>query len=1087
MEMIELVVDLGRARSGADPFAFEWGTQEYIRRLTSGARRAATLSWSDALREDIQALTRTPPSSEARARLGTLLRSFLLGLGWELDEATLLEAVKRGQPVCVRLCFAAAELFVLPWEVLAVGEAGRTLGSLEGVYVRYTWPGVSIAPPLEPAPAERLLFLWSDRGGRVPARQHAEALTALASDGGGAPEILASAGYGDLARSLRQAHDDGRPFTRLHLLAHGAPTADGRGIGLALDDGVVDALTLAELVGTFTGHLRGVTLCACRSSDPGLLESVLGSVARELHRCGVQSVVASRFPLSVQGSVLLTQTLYRELDKLGGGWDRAVGLARRALRESEWAADASAIQHYCAAPIPAPSAKVNLDPAPRPTPRITQASTVQSRDLAVLRDRVKRFWIDGLLTRTLQGVEPVDVRKETRPEAVERPWEGVLEVPHKESELLPPGTSIHTVFQDLEGSLLILGHPGAGKTITLLTLCRELVREAEAEPMSPVPVVFLLSSWKGQRLGDWLEEELGSKYQVPREVGRGWLAENRLILLLDGLDEVPLESEALCVVAINSYLAEVGAGGVVVTCRSEEYSGISTLLRLNGALALQPLSGEQIDAWLVAAGPRLAGLREAVKRDSVLAELARSPMMLQVMHRAYIDVPVAELEAQDAAQNRLHHLFERFIDRAYPVTKGEEAERLALLGRLSWLARGLGRAQKTLFLLEELQPEWLERPAQRIVWSVMYAVVLGVSMAVPAALNWGGFGWVSVDTRAGLRDFVGGTALCDLSVRPIMGVRWSDLCVIPITWHLGMVPLWLLLLMAIEARTVRVAPALSRSFAAKVAIPLGVWCALLGAWALLAPTSPPALTFALAGVSGVLLSTIVLILAARGRALWGAQPVERLSFMSSEALKGAIGGLVVSIAPTLTYWALMDESMTVKIRGYHLQALHGNEYFAIAFAIVGMVIGAILWGHKARLRDERVRSNAGMRATFITALAVSARAFGSVLVTLTLLAALMVELPHGAVRTGGLIVSGALMAAVGVGLSFGGAAVIAHLLLRLMLHWTGQLPLRTTALMTAAADRGLLLRAGGAWLFPHRSVQEYFAARAEPPPVEPQR
>jgi DNA polymerase III delta prime subunit len=1087
MEMIELVVDLGRARSGADPFAFEWGTQEYIRRLSSGARRAATLGWSDALRDDIQALTRTPPSSEARARLGALLRAFLLGLGWELDEAALLEAVARGQPVCVRLCFAAAELFVLPWEVLAVGEAGRTLGSLEGVYVRYTWPGVTIAPPLEPKSAERLLFLWSDRGGRVPARQHTEALTELA-EGGAAPEIVASAGYGDLARALRQAHEEGRPFTRLHLLAHGAPTADGRGIGLALDDGVVDALTLAELIGTFTTNLRGVTLCACRSSDPGLMESVLGSVARELHRCGVQSVVASRFPLSVQGSVLLTQTLYRELDKIGGGWDRAVGLARRALRESEWAADASAIQHYCAAPIAAPSAKVSLDPAPRPTPRMAQAATVQSRDLTVLRDRVKRFWIEGLLTRTLQGAEPVEVLKETRPEAVERPWEGVLEVPHKESEVLPPGTSIFTVFKDLEGSLLILGLPGAGKTITLLSLCRELVREAEQEPTSPVPVVFLLSSWKGQRLGVWLEEELGSKYQVPREVGRAWLAENRLTLLLDGLDEVPEASQAPCVVAINSYLAEVGAGGVVVSCRAEEYSGISTLLRLNGALALQPLSGAQIQAWIEAAGPRLAGLSEAVKQDPVLAELARSPMMLQVMQRAYSDVPVAELEAIGGAQSRLHHLFERFIERAYPVSKGEEAERLALLGRLSWLARGLGRTQKTLFLIEELQPEWLERPAQRGAWALLYAVVLGVIMAVPAALNWGGFGWVSVDTRAGLRGFSGATALCDLSVEPLMGVPWTDLCVIPLTWHLGMVPLWLLILMGIEARAVKVAPALSRSFAAKAALPMVVWGLLLGAWALVAPTTPPPLTLALAGVSGVLLSAIVLILAARGRALWGAQPVERLSFTARAALSGALGGLIVSIAPTVTYWSLLDESKTVRIRGYSPETLHGDEYFAIAFAAVGMVVGGIMWGHKALVREERVRSNAGMRATLITALGVSGRAAVSVSLTLTLLAALMQSLPHGLVRTAGLIVSGSIMATVGVGLAFGGAAVIAHLLLRLMLRWTGQLPLRVTELLGAATDRGLLLRAGGAWLFPHRSVQEYFAARAEPPPpAEPQR
>ena len=39
----------------------------------------------------------------------------------------------------------------------------------------------------------------------------------------------------------------------------------------------------------------------------------LGSVAQVLHRAGFHTVLASRFPLSVAGSIALTETLYRKL------------------------------------------------------------------------------------------------------------------------------------------------------------------------------------------------------------------------------------------------------------------------------------------------------------------------------------------------------------------------------------------------------------------------------------------------------------------------------------------------------------------------------------------------------------------------------------------------------------------------------------------------------------------------------------------------------------------------------------------------------------------------------------------------------
>jgi predicted NACHT family NTPase len=98
-------------------------------------------------------------------------------------------------------------------------------------------------------------------------------------------------------------------------------------------------------------------------------------------------------------------------------------------------------------------------------------------------------------------------------EAEESPWEQIIELPDQTSRPLPSGRPIEA-FDEVGRSLLILGAPGSGKTITLLELTRDLIQRAEPDPSQPIPVVFLLSSWaeKRQPLLDWLTEELSTKY-----------------------------------------------------------------------------------------------------------------------------------------------------------------------------------------------------------------------------------------------------------------------------------------------------------------------------------------------------------------------------------------------------------------------------------------------------------------------------------------------------------------------------------------------------------------------------------------------
>jgi hypothetical protein len=374
-EVLSLILEFARTEKGGDPYAFHLDQLQYLVRGADGSFETAELNWNQALLADLDAIRKPQPDPAVVQRLGEILRRFLQPAGWGEHEVQIQQAVKDQRRVVLTLRSAAAELYALPWELITLKGTGQHLAELPSVLVRYEWPGTSATPePTSPsAEGGRILLGWSAAAGAVPATEHTAAIATACQDRPDTfdpqRDVLANASVGRLDEILEAAQQKGPPIAVLHILCHGS--AAGQTFGLALDGehsgphAVVDAGRLRQLLAPYAKMLRLVVLSACNSGDTGVLGNQLGSIAQALHRAGLAHVLASRFPLSVAGSVRLTQALYRELLAEDGSLEQAVLAARHSLARDAVELDWASLQLYARADDPSFQRPAYLH---RPTP-----------------------------------------------------------------------------------------------------------------------------------------------------------------------------------------------------------------------------------------------------------------------------------------------------------------------------------------------------------------------------------------------------------------------------------------------------------------------------------------------------------------------------------------------------------------------------------------------------------------------------------------------------------------------------------------------------------------------------------------------
>ena len=365
-----------------------------------------------------------------------------------------------------------------------------------------------------------------------------------------------------------------------------------------------------------------------------------------------------------------------------------------------------------------------------------QRASQQERNRESLLQKVKSFWIQGVLEQSLHGKMQLELDMEYRPDMV-------LQRPNRPNRKLRSGTRILEVFEEVGGELLILGEPGSGKTTMLLELASDLITRAERDDDRPMPVVFNLSSWAEERepLADWIVDELNVNYGASKRIGKAWVDGEQVLPLLDGLDEVRQEHREACVEAINRFREEHGLAAIVICSRTAEYEALSARLKLQDAIVLQPLEPEHIDSYLAKAGDKLAIMGSALSVDAELRKLVQTPLMFNIMILVYQGAPAADIPALGPVQERRKYLFDAYVDRMFAriARAGPEPYSKEKTVRwLAWLAQRMSVHSQTVFLIERMQPSWLQREwGYRVLVGLAGGLAVGLLFGLPVGLVFG--------------------------------------------------------------------------------------------------------------------------------------------------------------------------------------------------------------------------------------------------------------------------------------------------------------------------------------------------------------
>jgi hypothetical protein len=379
---------------------------------------------------------------------------------------------------------------------------------------------------------------------------------------------------------------------------------------------------------------------------------------------------------------------------------------------------------------------------------------------------------------------------------------------------------------------------------------------------------------------------------------------------------------------------------------------------------------------------------------------------------------------------------------------------------LTWLACGMQGHGQTVFQIEQLQPSWLGRRGELLVYLLGTRIVWGLVSGLISGPTFGAISWLLSGDLSWL--------VIGLITGPMGGLMGGLISGLIDFWRLG--------------RTSLVSRWGGRSRNLQMILGMALWGLMGGLMGGLifgpmsrlegAPRSMPTFGLMYGLIGGLIFGLFWTVRSAWRPLVQAIQPVEMLQWSWRSSLgvarRGLGVGLVVGFISGLTIGIVAGLTGMLRLTGSGLAQglVAGLVWGLLVGLILGLVtglMGGLLGGFRPGIRDMKTVANQGIQLSCRYAIQVGAT--GGTLVGFLALAL------HPVVG-----VACGLIFGLGVGMWFGGFEVVEHGILRLILAARGHAP-RSYAhfLGYAAQELNFLQQVGGGYMFIHRYLLEYFA------------
>jgi hypothetical protein len=302
-----------------------------------------------------------------------------------------------------------------------------------------------------------------------------------------------------------------------------------------------------------------------------------------------------------------------------------------------------------------------------------------------------------------------------------------------------------------ERRLVVLGQPGSGKSVLALLLTVDLLERRRSDVGLPVPLLLSVSSWQPaeEALWAWVARRLAEDYPglagAHRPSVEQLAGDGKLLVVLDGLDEIPTDLHVAAIEALD----EATAGGVpfVLTCRVQEFeAAVATGGRALSAAAVvdvQPVDLAAAASFLSQSGPAGADRWRPIlaelddDTDTPLGRALSTPLVVWLARTVYTDPRTDPGELADQvrfpnATSVEDYLLASYLPAVYRPKAGSDSRY-----RPEQAGRWLGRIASDLSENGTYDLAWWKLLARRRVPPVIFALLVGVYMAT-AAVELGG-------------------------------------------------------------------------------------------------------------------------------------------------------------------------------------------------------------------------------------------------------------------------------------------------------------------------------------------------------------